>query len=320
MSGSIDFREHLKRQLSFLQRSAAAYDSGHIDEAYRIATAIRVLIHNTRTSVSLLHHLNCDLIPLLSTTEPASARAVFYDGMNFIQVTGPTNEITVRPALDKSLTHRLISAQEWWTEEIYVLNQTRLARKNIVLSAANKDGGAHVDSSLDKDYAEFKRGIWALHGNLDAETDVTKPQFVFLRQMAFEILNSPALDDLAKYGTVSAANNATSTPTPMWVPPPVPEADLEQMTYAEVERLRSIVPEPQFRLLDNLYYSSIGSAANPLGNYQTAQQSGYPWSLRRWLRPLITENLIVKSQRNNNLYELTGRGRAFVARIIEIGH
>jgi hypothetical protein len=80
----IDFQAHLARQLGFLLRSAAAYDSGLRDEAYRIATAIRVLLHQTNRSDSLLHHLRAESAPLLSTTESASTTTVFFDGLSQI--------------------------------------------------------------------------------------------------------------------------------------------------------------------------------------------------------------------------------------------
>jgi hypothetical protein len=157
---AVDFRQHLARQLDFLRASAAAYDAGYRDEAYRIAVVLRVLIHQANASTSLLRHLNAESAPLLSTTEPASPGAVFYDGLSVMAVEGGSGNLSVGPALDKAHTRRFIKAQDWWTEDIYALNTTRLARKNIVLSAANQDGGAHVDVKLNAQYAAFKQGIW----------------------------------------------------------------------------------------------------------------------------------------------------------------
>ena len=114
----VDFREELKKQLGYLQRSAADYDNGHLDEAYRIATAIRILFHKTIQSISLLHHLRAESIPLLSTTEPASPKAVFYDGMDLIEVTN--SEISIQAPLDRGQTRRFVSVRDWWTEEIFV--------------------------------------------------------------------------------------------------------------------------------------------------------------------------------------------------------
>jgi hypothetical protein len=57
----------LQKQLGFLTRSCRDYDLGESDEAIRIATTIRVLIHQTPKSTSLLKHLNSTTINLLST-------------------------------------------------------------------------------------------------------------------------------------------------------------------------------------------------------------------------------------------------------------
>lgn len=76
-----DFRKHLRRQLDFLGRSAAAYDAGHADEAVRIATTIRILIHNTQSSTSLLKHLNATTISLMSSCRGAVPNAFLYMGL-----------------------------------------------------------------------------------------------------------------------------------------------------------------------------------------------------------------------------------------------
>lgn len=47
--GSVDARldEKLREQLSFLDRSAKAFDEGHEEEGIRLATVMRVLFHDT---------------------------------------------------------------------------------------------------------------------------------------------------------------------------------------------------------------------------------------------------------------------------------
>ncbi|MDQ3260301.1 MAG: hypothetical protein M3Q00_05865 [Pseudomonadota bacterium] len=78
---ALDFRNHLRRQLGFLKRSSESFDRDNRDEAVRIATTIRILIHNTQSSVSLLKHMNATTISLLSSCEGASAGAVLYIGL-----------------------------------------------------------------------------------------------------------------------------------------------------------------------------------------------------------------------------------------------
>ena len=39
--------------------------------------------------------------------------------------------------------------EEWWTQEtVYRFGAFRIKRQDLVLHAANKDGGAHVDEKL----------------------------------------------------------------------------------------------------------------------------------------------------------------------------
>ena len=63
----MNYKEHLKRQLAFLERSCIAYDQGYTDEAIRMATVIRVLLHKTHRSTSLLAHLGRENINLLNS-------------------------------------------------------------------------------------------------------------------------------------------------------------------------------------------------------------------------------------------------------------
>ncbi|PKM42871.1 MAG: hypothetical protein CVV03_09425 [Firmicutes bacterium HGW-Firmicutes-8] len=49
-----ELEEHLREQLEFLELSAESYDRGKDGEAKRLASTIRVLVHETRSSHSLL--------------------------------------------------------------------------------------------------------------------------------------------------------------------------------------------------------------------------------------------------------------------------
>jgi hypothetical protein len=85
MSGTTNFGQHLRKQLGFLERSCASYDAGHKDEAIRIATTIRVLIHNTKASTSLLKHLNATTINLLTTTPEPSMQTLLFVGLGMMR-------------------------------------------------------------------------------------------------------------------------------------------------------------------------------------------------------------------------------------------
>jgi hypothetical protein len=70
-----DLVEKLQQQVGFLRRSAALFDDGHQDEAFRLAGAIRTLVHDTGASHSLLGQLGVkDTISFLDTAEPIDPR------------------------------------------------------------------------------------------------------------------------------------------------------------------------------------------------------------------------------------------------------
>src|SRR5687768_10194995 len=61
------FADKLHQQLQFIRRSAKLYDQGDEDEALRLATALRVVLHDTGSSTSLLKHLGLSNTKMLSS-------------------------------------------------------------------------------------------------------------------------------------------------------------------------------------------------------------------------------------------------------------
>jgi hypothetical protein len=198
----VDFNAQLNKQLGFLWRSCDAYDRGHEDEAVRIATVIRVLIHSTPQSTSLLKHLNAIDINLSSTVSNLDqSKSVFLSGMGRLTITG-TNS-TWKPNTDCKAIDRQISVAAWWDQVVYILGEVRATRKRLVLAAANKDGGAHVDSNLTTEYETLmttgERG-WFYYSPTSNNRDfqpIMNAHLVYIRQMGFELLNSPELLALA---------------------------------------------------------------------------------------------------------------------------
>lgn len=76
------------------------------------------------------------------------------------------------------------------------------SRKSVITEVANKGGGAHVASLIPESYDMLSRpgGILKVtlgSGADNVEVPIAGVHFVMLRQMAYEILNSPALLALA---------------------------------------------------------------------------------------------------------------------------
>jgi hypothetical protein len=187
------FREQLKQQLNFIANSCNFYDSGHSTEAIRIGTSLRVLFHNTGQSTSLFKHLGEEQVPILSTcqTRESIPDGQMFDGLVGFSRTGP------QPKLGQSTTLIELPAPDWWQQPVLGSNKGFvLSRKDIALTAANKDGGTHVDLTLPRDYEELVEGLWV---NAFGGEKYINHHFLSLRQMGYEILNSPKLLAIADY-------------------------------------------------------------------------------------------------------------------------
>lgn len=192
--------DHLHRQLGYLRRSCELYDAGHFDDAIRLAVSIRVLIHDTEKSTSLLKLMNVKSTVKLATSfglakklppgmKPTSIIPLF--------VTSSEAGVSVPFALPSPLT--LLTVDEWWNETVW-MQSTTLTRKQIVLACANKDGGAHIEESPPQSILDLRRGLSSVVSLKIGEVEVGTPSnyhFILLRQFAHELLNSPSLTTLA---------------------------------------------------------------------------------------------------------------------------
>jgi hypothetical protein len=145
--------DRLREQLRFLERSGEAYDEGYHDEAKRLAVVIRVLLHDTNSSRSVLGLLGVkDQLKFTDTAgeiEPENLLST--PGLVMFRMGGGEAEYV--PPLDDLTPPRQNPPRpfdEWWTMHVTKdANGNLFARKDYVLSVANKEGGAHVDPQLD---------------------------------------------------------------------------------------------------------------------------------------------------------------------------
>lgn len=192
---SQDLTEQLKRQLAFLRNSVAAYDAGHVEEAVRIGVVIRVLCHDTGNSVSLLQHMGQKAtLKLISTAKTVPPHLLADMGFGELMA-GMTfdDELTCAPVPTGSPT---IACPVWWTETVFLRDKVTYTRKDVVLSAANKDGGAHVDAP-DVKLQALQEAFWIRTETNADGTKTTAPlvnnHFRMLRRFADELLNSQEL-------------------------------------------------------------------------------------------------------------------------------
>lgn len=187
----MDIREQLRRQLGFLERTCASFDAGYRDEAIRIAVCLRILFHDTRSSTSVLKHLSAKDISILSTVRPRDDfdRLMGWDGIG--GGFGPSGRV---PKLGRSSYSSAIPLADWWDQIIFLpAPGVFTRRRDLVLTAANKDGGAHVDAALTPEYESVIK-MWNISGPEGVPLGpAQETHFYALRQLGYEVLNSPEL-------------------------------------------------------------------------------------------------------------------------------
>jgi hypothetical protein len=166
-----ELEQHLGEQVSFLRASAQAFDASFEAEAKRLATSIRILVHDTRNSRSLIDQLGLkddlrfedttirriELPTGLTALPPGSI--VLHSGITVTQMKfgGPNVGVAFAAPLDEVAPERIgppVKFVDWW--EPVILTDTEgndFSRKSFVLALANEDGGAHVDPNLRAGYA-----------------------------------------------------------------------------------------------------------------------------------------------------------------------
>lgn len=184
----------LNEQLNFLRMSAESFDKGFLHEAKRLATTLRVLLHDTSQSHSLLGQLSLKTMGFVDTCLDLNERSIIpHNGIVMIHLTG-TNAKYLAPLSNTPLgTAYTKDFNTWWNKLVLAKNKNDgYSRKNLVLQYANKEGGAHVDPTLDAKFNSLSDGTY-LNTNFVTERGEfpieDAPAFA-IRQISFEVLAS----------------------------------------------------------------------------------------------------------------------------------
>lgn len=195
--------KHLHEQRQFLRNSSDLFDSGLTAEAKRLATTVRVLVHDTSQAQSLLGQLGLkDKMQFIDTSlevenlEPVRLPDGRYRvtrrkdaGLALIRLSGGKSS-GFSPALGSRPRRRLAPFQAWWADPVLRDGQGKaFARRDLVLALAHLDGGAHVDPELPAAYAALSRSNslgWEVHkgGQL---LSLENPVLANVRQIAYEV-------------------------------------------------------------------------------------------------------------------------------------
>jgi len=190
---------HLKEQIAFMQESAISYDRGFESEAKRLAVVIRVLVHDTPQSTSLLTLLGRKRQMLFydSASKYNPRNLATSNCLTVMKVSAEEAEY-VAPLDDLSSgrdKNKKRSFNNWWKRLIiYKDNKNNtFTRSDLVLAAANTEGGAHVDPRLDQAYADLSRFNslgWKLFVHGEEKDFNNTPILPSIRQIAHEVLRT----------------------------------------------------------------------------------------------------------------------------------
>jgi hypothetical protein len=155
-------RERLEEQRHLLEKSIHGMASGDLSEGLRIATSIRVLVHETASSKPLLKQLTgnyleleiLDELPKKEETLPPGTTAVVIMSVP-ISVNIADKGVFLNPELAVD-AHQPTILGRWWTRSSLILPGIGgLSRKEVILGLANKEGGAHVDTDISQKYQQL---------------------------------------------------------------------------------------------------------------------------------------------------------------------
>lgn len=223
-----DLRVHLKEQIGFLWASCKAYDEGKESEHKRLAATIRLLVHETSTSrsrslikqvrnVSLLFYSTAhklyrrgEPVPDDDITKKLKEEGIIPRNLGYVcsyqspalvmqslTASGLNPSIRWLPLLDNANPGNIkkVPFDDWWNMVAVIDDSGQsYTRKDLVLYVCDKDGGAHVDPEISKQYAQLSRNTT---GALGLTATVNGINIIAcglvgaaIRQIAYEVLKT----------------------------------------------------------------------------------------------------------------------------------
>lgn len=218
--------QRLAEQRRFLAVSCTAFDAGDHAEAKRIATTLRVLLHDLGSSRALLVRL--DTRDQLGWLDTAGSILPFVAGAQtplvFLKVDErlhrsrsswlPTldawdRRLQERPRLPRDVEETLARMRaehslrsrgswlpfaDWWAADVMRdMGGQNFTRATLVKALANADGEAHADPILDETYRRLARpnsSGWAIKLEKGPSVPLLTPALASVRQIAYEVETS----------------------------------------------------------------------------------------------------------------------------------
>lgn len=192
----------LMEQLNILRNLAESFDSGHINMAIPMATSVRVLIHQTNNSTSLLHQLDLeDKFKLWHSPNTSFSPNNLLTTWSLLSLSLTYGSASYLPLGSKEVFNKQIDTSNkvrpeiflpielWWNQIVFSQQSDRILRRDIVLFIANKDGGAHISEEI-WPIDDYKESLLLGFVNQDGDAPDGNPLYYAMRQIVEEILLS----------------------------------------------------------------------------------------------------------------------------------
>ena len=192
---------HMNESVGFISSSIKEFDIGNEPECKRLATQIRILLHDTSRSKSLLSKLGIkDRIEWMDSSLHRNPNNLLtaHGGLVLMKFSADGGGSYQAPldALSPGRINPPLKFEPWWTQQVmFDVTETALSRKDIVMILSNKEGGAHVDPELDFKYESFvtRNGLWWMTGEPESSQERpfgSNPLAMAMRQITHEFLRS----------------------------------------------------------------------------------------------------------------------------------
>lgn len=197
--------EALVEARDFLRVSGLSYDAGFEGEAKRLAVTLRVLLHDTSSSHSLLEQLRVKgSIDFTDTAAPINPRNLAATpGLVLMQMEMqpgvPVGSYIAPLGMERPFRNRPAPFAGWWSNPVMKEPSGKTwSRRDFVLVLANQEGGAHLDPALNLDYEALakRNGLgWqtvGAEGVADFRGDAVAAS---VRQVAWEVEDTLARNE-----------------------------------------------------------------------------------------------------------------------------
>jgi hypothetical protein len=196
--------ERLDEQLTLLTALCEGYDGGNRADAIRMGTPLRAIFHQTLESPSLLAQLGKRHVDVLSTGDKIPDGVTYWPNLVNWTLWPHESIFACTPKLGSARTKRMVALDFWWgSEAVYKAGHFKLHRSDLVLDAANRAGAEPV---VEVKLPDAQKGLlegagWKAILKPDAnpgrEIVIHFARDSALRQVAYEVLHSPAILGLA---------------------------------------------------------------------------------------------------------------------------